>query len=161
MWRAQIFEETNSPEVIAKRVVELVQKQQLYTPFILDVKRAHFSWGADAATWQIIASFAAGVMVELTGPPLRDAISDLFRQLSQKHGPSAALEMGDALSRARLVVADRYGGEAESYRLLGEEEDRQKGSWIVRLQGADGERYTVEVGVVDGRPETQRVRRDV
>ena len=159
VWQAQVLDGATRPEALAKRVVELVQEQEPYTPFILDVKRTHFSWGADAATWQILVSFAAGVMVELTGPPLREAISDLFRKLSQ--GTEVpALEMEDAVSRARSAIAARYGGDNEDYHLLGEEEDQGRPRWVVRLQGDDGARYTVEVGVVDGLPGTQRIRRD-
>lgn len=132
--------------------------------YSLHVHRWHTSWGAGATAFEIGLTVTTGPRGSTSPPATYDAVGDAFRTLltmsDGSDGSDGAVRSRDeAVVRARRSVAAVYDVDREALSVFSEEHRRDRGSWSVGLRTAGGDRYAVEVGVVDGHAGAVHVRR--
>jgi hypothetical protein len=152
------------PYLEALDPVSLEGSGPAHKPYVLDVKKTHFSWGADGAGASIVLAVANAAVNGVIGAATWSALVAAFRSLNQlsSYDTDVPFERDEAIARARWRIQAAYdGANADDLRLTGETHDIEHERWTLEFvtPGEPRTRYTVELGVIEGLPATTRISR--
>jgi hypothetical protein len=120
--------------------------------YSLHTHRSHTSWGASPGALEVGLLVTAGSAAVASADVWVGGATRAFRDLMELTGrPEPTTTSRDAaLKRARDGVAASYGLDPDTLSPSTEEHHAAENSWTLALRAGGGERYDVEVGLVDG-----------
>jgi hypothetical protein len=132
-------------------------------PYILDVKKNHYSWGADSAQASIFLAIATNAVIGVSVSAITPAIISTFRALSAKGLDSSEGKYSreEAVSRAKWLIESKYGElNFEDLTVIGETMHKGGVRWEISLRSTDGKQlFEVEIGFIDGIPGATKIAR--
>jgi hypothetical protein len=130
-------------------------------PYVLDVKKNHFSWGADGSGATILMYIASRVTDGAIGAATALAIEKAFRTLGGLSGhPARVLSREEAVESAKRRVSTAYKSvDSETLICVGEDQQRTTNVWVIALDDSKGNHYRVEISMLEGLPLTTRISR--
>lgn len=128
--------------------------------YSLHTHRSHTSWGASPGALEVGLLVTVGSASVAAADVWVDGATRAFRDLMELAGrPEPTTTSREAaLKRARDSVAASYGLDPDTLSPSTEEHHAAENSWTLALRAGGGERYDVEVGLVDGYAGSVRVR---
>jgi hypothetical protein len=143
------------PQETACELLDATNSVDHPVPFTLETTRSDSSWGTDGARWTVVLNIATTAIAPATLTV--ELLTELIRQRGRRD--SQTLTGPEARQQARAVVAQRYGGRPDDYRVSTEQERPADGGWAVDLGGPADVRYTVDLGLEPELPQAYRIRR--
>lgn len=131
-------------------------------PYVLDVSKSHFSWGADGAGATIVLAIANLAVEGVVSAASWAAVVSAFKKISQmgRHVDSRSLEREEAIGHAQWRVQAAYKSVNEGdLTLVGEAHDVENGTWTIDFKTPEGVQFRVVLGVIEGLPYTSRISR--
>jgi hypothetical protein len=161
------------PETDLNGIREQVEsvKEDVPTEFEYRETRNRTSWGADGGEVVRIVLFVAS---SAASGVIGNAMYDLLRRLGQRERLSSPnrrvrrpMSRKEAVERARWTLrfhyavdadaVDRFPRQEDELEVIGEEQDRTTGSWVVHFRDMLGARYSVEFLLDDDLPSVRRI----
>ena len=129
--------------------------------YVLDVKKNHFSWGADGSGATILMYIAGQVSAGAIGAATALAIEKAFRTLGGLAGQAdQVLSREEAVERAKWKVRAAYQSvDYETLICVGEDHHRSTNVWVIALDDSKDDHYRVEISMLEGLPVTTRISR--
>ena len=120
--------------------------------YSLHAHRSHTSWGASPGALEVGLLVTVGSTTGAAADAWVDGATRAFRDLMELAGrPEPTTTSREAaLKRARDSVAASYGLDPDTLSPSTEQHHATENSWALALRAGGGERYDVEVGLVDG-----------
>jgi hypothetical protein len=124
-------------------------------PYVVDVERTHYEWGAEGATETIILWLADVALSGLTFEALKLAFKRVIEKATTSGLPGHPVTRREAEERARWAISSDYGVPDIELRIT-ETTEVPGMSWDFRFEAA-GATYEASIGIDEGFPVVTRL----